>query len=62
MLEPRGVAVVMDGTHMCSMIRGVKKHGSGMTTSSMLGAFREDAATRTEFMEHITRTSGRSLI
>lgn len=61
-LEPRGVAVVMDGTHMCSMIRGVKKHGSGMTTSSMLGAFREDAATRTEFMEHITRTSGRSLL
>ncbi len=61
-LEPRGVAVVMDGVHMCSMIRGVKKHGSGMTTSTMLGTFREDAATRSEFMEHITRTSGGTVI
>jgi GTP cyclohydrolase IA len=61
-LEPRGVAVVMDGTHMCSMIRGVKKHGSGMTTSAMHGIFREDAVTRTEFLDHINRTSGRSII
>jgi GTP cyclohydrolase I len=60
-LQPRGVAVVMDGVHMCSMIRGVKKCHSGMTTSSMLGAFRENDTTRAEFMSHINRTSGRPL-
>ncbi|MDX1992856.1 MAG: GTP cyclohydrolase I FolE [bacterium] len=61
-LEPKGVAVVMDGVHMCSMIRGVKKHGSGMTTSAMLGQFRDDVKTRTEFMEHLSRASGRSVL
>lgn len=60
-LQPKGVAVVLDGVHMCSMIRGVKKHGSGMTTSAMLGAFREDERTRSEFMAHIQRASGQSL-
>jgi GTP cyclohydrolase I len=61
-LEPKGVAVVLDGIHMCSMIRGVKKHGSGMTTSAMLGVFREDERTRMEFMSHIDRASGKSMI
>lgn len=61
-LQPRGVAVVMDGVHMCSMIRGVKKHGSGMTTSAMLGAFRKDERTRAEFMAHIARASGHSVL
>jgi GTP cyclohydrolase I len=61
-LEPRGVAVVMDGIHMCSMIRGVKKHDSGMTTSAMLGLFREDQKTRAEFMAHINRASGNSAL
>ena len=56
-LEPKGVAVVMDGQHMCSMIRGVQKHDSGMTTSAMLGAFREDRDTRAEFMSHIERAN-----
>ncbi|MCU0497491.1 MAG: GTP cyclohydrolase I FolE [Anaerolineae bacterium] len=60
-LEPRGVAVVMDGVHMCSMIRGVKKHSSGMTTSTMLGVFRDDERTRAEFMAHIDRASGKSV-
>jgi GTP cyclohydrolase I len=60
-LQPEGVAVVMDGVHMCSMIRGVKKHGSGMTTSAMLGAFRKDERTRAEFMAHIARASGQSM-
>lgn len=60
-LEPRGVAVVMDGIHMCSMIRGVKKHDSGMTTSAMLGEFRENAMTRSEFMGHLHRASGKSM-
>jgi GTP cyclohydrolase I len=59
-LQPKGVAVVLDGVHMCSMIRGVKKHGSGMTTSSMLGTFRKDERTRAEFMAHIQRASGQS--
>lgn len=61
-LQPKGVAVVLDGVHMCSMIRGVKKHGSGMTTSSMLGVFRKDERTRAEFMAHIHRASGQSFL
>lgn len=61
-LQPKGVAVVLDGVHMCSMIRGVKKHGSGMTTSSMLGVFRTDERTRGEFMAHIHRASGQSFM
>lgn len=58
-LEPKGVAVVMDGKHMCSMVRGVKKCHSGMTTSAMLGVFRENQTTRAEFMAHISRTYGK---
>jgi GTP cyclohydrolase I len=54
-LHPQGVAVVVEGVHMCSMLRGVQKHDSSMTTSAMLGAFREDAQTRGEFMAHISR-------
>lgn len=56
-LEPKGVAVVMDGQHMCSMIRGVKKHDSGMTTSAMLGDFKTERNVRNEFMMHIQRSS-----
>lgn len=59
-LDPKGVAVVMDGVHMCSMMRGVKKHEAGMTTSTMLGIFRDNESTRGEFMAHINRASGRS--
>ncbi|HMN12602.1 MAG TPA: GTP cyclohydrolase I FolE [Bellilinea sp.] len=56
-LHPRGVAVVIEGVHMCSMIRGVKKHDAVMTTSSMLGAFRNNMATRMEFLDNISRGS-----
>lgn len=56
-LEPRGVAVVLEGQHMCSMIRGVKKHDSAMTTTAMLGEFKEDRQTRNEFMMHIQRSA-----
>ncbi len=56
-LRPRGVAVVVEAIHMCSMIRGVKKHDSRMTTSSMLGAFRNNMATRMEFLDNISRSS-----
>ena len=54
-LHPQGVAVVVEGAHMCSMMRGVKKPNASMTTSSMLGCFREDPKTRAEFMGHINR-------
>jgi GTP cyclohydrolase I len=54
-LDPLGVAVVVDGKHMCSMIRGVEKHDASMTTSTMLGAFRANQATRNEFMAHLGR-------
>jgi len=52
-LHPAGVAVVMEGQHMCSMMRGVEKHDSSMTTSAMIGVFRDDAATRQEFLQHL---------
>ena len=54
-LEPQGVAVVVEGMHLCSMMRGVKKHDARMTTSAMHGAFRANLATRQEFLENISR-------
>jgi len=55
LLHPQGVAVVMEAVHMCSMMRGVKKHDSRMTTSTMLGTFRRNLATRQEFLDNISR-------
>jgi GTP cyclohydrolase IA len=52
---PLGVAVVMEGTHLCMSMRGVEKQNSFAVTSSMLGVFREDARTRMEFLELIRR-------
>jgi GTP cyclohydrolase I len=54
-LEPQGVAVVVEAMHMCSMMRGVKKHDARMTTSAMHGAFRANLATRQEFLDNISR-------
>jgi GTP cyclohydrolase I len=54
-LHPGGVAVVVEGLHMCSMMRGVKKHDARMTTSAMLGMFRTNLATRQEFLDNISR-------
>lgn len=54
-LEPRGVAAVVEGKHMCSMMRGVEKHDSSMTTSTMVGVFRDNISTRNEFMSHLGR-------
>jgi len=57
LLHPRGVAVVLEGVHLCSMMRGVKKHDARMTTSAMLGHFRKSMATRQEFLDNISRGS-----
>src|SRR5512138_1146626 len=54
-LEPQGVAVVVEGMHLCSMMRGVRKHDARMTTSAMHGAFRANLATRQEFLDNISR-------
>lgn len=54
-LRPQGVAVVIEGSHMCSMMRGVKKEHPRMVTSTMLGSFKENAMTRNEFMDHLRR-------
>ena len=59
-LEPRGVAVVLEGVHMCSMMRGVQKHESSMTTSAMLGCFRQDEKARGEFLAHIDRPGAKA--
>jgi GTP cyclohydrolase I len=55
LLEPQGVAVVVEAVHLCSMMRGVKKHDARMTTSAMHGAFRANLATRQEFLDNISR-------
>ena len=56
-LEPQGVGVVVEGAHMCSMMRGVKKEHARMVTSAMLGNFKENPKTRNEFMEHLRRNN-----
>lgn len=55
LLYPKGVAVVVEGLHLCAMMRGVKKHDARMTTSAMHGAFRKSLATRQEFLDNISR-------
>jgi len=57
-LEPKGVAVVIDAAHECMTTRGVDKPGVNMVTSRMLGAFRDDAATRREFLAMIGNPLG----
>jgi len=52
-LQPRGVGVVIEGAHECMTTRGVHKRGVSMTTSRMLGTFRDDARTRAEFLQFI---------
>ena len=55
LLKPQGVAVVVEAMHLCSMMRGIKKHDARMTTSAMHGAFRANLATRQEFLANISR-------
>ena len=59
-LDPKGVGCVIEATHLCTMMRGVKKQQATMVTSSMVGTFRRDARTRAEFMGLIGKSSGAS--
>lgn len=54
-INPAGVAVVIEAQHLCMMMRGVEKQNSVMTTSAMIGIFREDFSTRTEFLNLMNR-------
>ncbi len=54
-LDAQGVAVVVEGHHMCAAMRGVKKANTRMTTSAMLGSFKHNPQTRSEFLEHVGR-------
>jgi GTP cyclohydrolase IA len=56
-LDPKGVACVVEATHLCTMMRGVRKQEASMVTSAMLGTFRRDARTRGEFLTLIGRPS-----
>ena len=58
-IQPQGVGVVMECQHLCMMMRGVEKQNSVMTTSSVLGAFRANQATRNEFLDLISRPISR---
>jgi len=57
-LQPRGVAVVIEALHMCMLMRGVEKQNSKAVTSAMLGQFRDRPETRAEFMELIRSRGG----
>jgi GTP cyclohydrolase I len=56
-LNPQGVGVVMEATHLCAAMRGVRKPGTVMTTSHVLGTFRANDKTRSEFLAHLQRPS-----
>ncbi len=58
-LHPQGVAVVVEGWHLCATMRGVKKANAVMVTSALTGAFRKSQKTREEFMSHIARGTDR---
>lgn len=60
-LQPKGVAVVIEAAHQCMTTRGVHKPGVALVTSRMLGAFRDDPSTRREFLAVIARSSGMTL-
>jgi GTP cyclohydrolase I len=57
-LDPRGVGVVIEAAHQCMTTRGVHKPGVTMLTSRMLGTFRENEATRKEFLAMIGKSAG----
>ncbi len=53
-LAPHGVAVVVEASHLCSMMRGIKKQHARMVTSAMLGCFKENTKTRNELLHHLS--------
>ncbi len=57
LLHPKGVAVVVEALHLCSMMRGVRKHDARMTTSTMVGTFKKELAVRMEFLDNISRSA-----
>jgi GTP cyclohydrolase I len=57
-IDPLGVAVVCEGTHLCMSMRGVEKQNSFAVTSAMVGAFRDNARTRMEFLELVKLRGG----
>jgi GTP cyclohydrolase I len=61
-IDPLGVAVVCEGTHLCMSMRGVEKQNSFAVTSAMLGSFRDNARTRMEFLELIRGRAGGPLM
>jgi GTP cyclohydrolase I len=56
-LNPRGVGVVIEANHLCAVMRGIRKPGTVMTTSAVLGLFRSRDRTRAEFFSHLERRS-----
>jgi GTP cyclohydrolase IA len=60
-IDPLGVAVVCEGTHLCMSMRGVEKQNSFAVTSAMLGVFRDNARTRSEFLELIRGRASHTL-
>ncbi|MBX3002756.1 MAG: GTP cyclohydrolase I FolE [Anaerolineales bacterium] len=58
-INPLGAGVVVEALHMCSMMRGVKKHDARMTTSTMVGSFRSNPSTRQEFLDNLARGAER---
>ena len=61
-LDPLGVGVVLEATHLCMVMRGVEKQNSFAMTSAMLGSFREDGRTRMEFLNLLSRRGGRAVV
>lgn len=57
-VDAKGVAVVVEGSHMCGMMRGVKKAEASMTTTSYLGSYKDDRQLRTEFLAQVNRDRG----